>query len=186
MTPEHMSLDTSTWLARKRKCFNQRSYCSLGHSPLTGDYLISQDRESIIAPPCPHCREKLTSLPDGRIGQRKLDDWKPFHRFYAAVAKSGSHKIVEHWSQSVIGSSEALVSQSPRSTFLKLYTGPTKIEDTWDSRTRQHMYVSSLGIIPLSCDRCSQTATESVAARSRAIDGDLASANIRVLLPRIV
>ena len=117
-----MYSNTRKWLAGKSQCFGQNPYsCCLGHFPLTGDYLISQDHEPIV-PPCRHCRERLTRLPDRRIGQRKLDDWKPLRRFYAVVAKYGSHKIVQHRSRSTIGSSEALVGQSPRSTFFKHFT----------------------------------------------------------------
>ena len=65
-------------------------------------------------------REKLTSLPDRRIGQRKLDDWKFLHRFYASVAEHEGHETGVHMSQSAIGGSEALVGQSPCSTFAKV------------------------------------------------------------------
>ena len=97
---------------------------------LIGDYLIS-DHEP-IAPPLLRCPEQLTSLPDRRIGQRQLDDWKSLHRLYAAVAKRGSHKTVEDWSRSTIGSSEALVDQSSRSTITKLRSQEPLREKTHD------------------------------------------------------
>ena len=138
MTPEFMNPNKLKWLVGKEIVSIKDHTLHL----LIGDYLIS-DHEPVV-PPSP---EKLTSLPDGRIGQQKLDDWKSMHRFYAAVAKRGSHKIVEHGCQSTIGSSEALVGQSPCSACAKLYAqGPLR------AKTHRHQGLVSMCI----CHRCGE------------------------------
>ncbi len=185
--PEHMHSNTRNWLAGKSPCFGQNPYsCCLGHFPWTGDYLISQDHEPIV-PPCQRCRERLTSLPDRRIGQRELDDWKSLHRFYVVVAKYGSHTIVQHRSRSTTGSSEALVGQSPRSTFSKHFTQEPLRRMTGEDQSLVSICVSSFGRVPPSGGRCCQIVTESVTARPFRVTGtDQGSANVRALIPRLI
>ncbi len=129
------------------------------------------------------CRERLTSRPDRRIGQRKLDDWKPLRRFYVVVAKRGSHTIVQHRSRSTTGSSEALMSQSPRSTLSKHFTQEPLRRMTGEDQSLVSICVSSSGRVPPSGGRCCQIATESVTARPFRVTGtDQGSANVRALI----